>query len=246
MITNNIKMAIIVKGSNIREYVSPMNFQTYVEGRDGSEFEIELSNDSNRDIEAIVSVDGLSIIDGKPAGSKSMGYIISAKSSVKIPGWKLQGNSSAAKFVFSGKQGGSYAEQSGQGRSNLGVIGLMAFSRKIPMANFSNASYKNLYPKGVRGFGVSASASSGSSSNNMLMGFADEPALGTGFGEETKFETKSDTFERDDMVAMMELFYTDRQGLKRVGIDVAAMHSTRPSAFPADSSVGCIPPQNWR
>jgi hypothetical protein len=90
-----------------------MDLQTYVEGRDGSEFEIEFVNNNAHDVEAILSVDGLSVTDGKPAGSDSTGYMVPARGRVRIPGWTLD-SKQVANFFFAGAKGGSYAEQSGQ------------------------------------------------------------------------------------------------------------------------------------
>jgi hypothetical protein len=126
---NNIEINVLVKGRKAKEFQSPMDFQTYIEGRDGSEFEIELVNNHSTDVEAILSVDGLSVTDGKPAGSKSPGYMVKARSQITIPGWTLD-TGTVAKFFFAGSKGGSYAEQSGQDSRNKGVIGAKVFARK--------------------------------------------------------------------------------------------------------------------
>lgn len=126
---NNCEINIIVKGRKVTEYQSPMDFQTYVEGRDGSEFEIEFVNNNPFDVEAILSVDGLSVTDGKPAGSDSSGYMVPAGKRLKVPGWTLN-KDKVANFFFAGAKGGSYAEQSGQDDRNKGVIGAKVYARK--------------------------------------------------------------------------------------------------------------------
>jgi hypothetical protein len=123
---NNIEINVLIKGKPITEY--PHNGQVYVEGRPGSEFEIEVFNHNPHRVEAVVSVDGLSIIDGKDAGPQSSGYLLNAHERVVIPGWKLNDQQVAA-FIFTDKSRG-YASQMGKSR-NTGVIGLLAYGEKV-------------------------------------------------------------------------------------------------------------------
>lgn len=101
---------------------------TYVEGRAKSEYKLQLKNNTSADAEFIVSIDGLSIIDGKPAGKNSTGYIVKAWQTSVIDGWLVDKNT-AAKFVF-GSKGSSYAASIGQDTDNTGVIGLQVFAKK--------------------------------------------------------------------------------------------------------------------
>ena len=148
MILNQVEMTVHVKGRPITEYNH--RGQTFVEGRDGSEYEIEIRNRTAGRIEAVLSVDGLSVIDGKPAGASSSGYMIDAGQTVLIPGWKLD-DSTVAKFAFAGK-GESYAtKMTGDSRNN-GVIGVMAFSEKYvaPKNYYGSArSYGPVYASGA-------------------------------------------------------------------------------------------------
>lgn len=123
---NNISLRVLVKSRAIKEHVSPLDLQTYIEGREGSEFELEIRNDNAFDVEVIMSIDGLSITDGKPAGANSRGYIIGANKTSVIPGWKVDGQT-AAKFTFSGAKGSSYVEQIGGDSLNKGVIGIKVY-----------------------------------------------------------------------------------------------------------------------
>jgi len=82
-----------------------------------------------------VSVDGLSINDGKPAGIDSTGYIVDAFGTVEVPGWSVD-LYRAASFEF-GASRGSYAASVGE-PDNIGVIGLMVFTEKC--------NYENKFP----------------------------------------------------------------------------------------------------
>lgn len=137
---NNVEFLIYIKGQKPAiEYTSPRDFQTYIEGRDGSEFEIEVVNNNLFRIEAVVSVDGLSVLTGKIAGADSHGYVVEARGRVRIPGWVVN-SGKAAKFEFSGRKDGSYVEQSTGEPTNKGVIGLMVFEESRPnYAGINNA-----------------------------------------------------------------------------------------------------------
>jgi hypothetical protein len=124
---NNTEVRLLIKGKPIAEYAH--NGNVFVEGREGSEFEIEIINRNGFRIEAVLSVDGLSITDGKLASQSSSGYLVDANSTVCIPGWKLS-DEQVASFFFSGKKQ-SYATQSTGSGNNNGVIGAMIFAEKF-------------------------------------------------------------------------------------------------------------------
>ena len=90
----------------------------------GAEYEIRVSNRGSRRIEAVISVDGLSVVNGRPASERSTGYIVEAHGQVVIKGWRRDRDTVAA-FTFTEREN-SYAARMGN-RENLGVIGLMAF-----------------------------------------------------------------------------------------------------------------------
>lgn len=262
MLHNNVSMAIIINGSRdhtAREYISPINRQYYVEGREGSNFTIRIHNKNNFRVLAIPSVDGLSVLDGKPAGEQSPGYVLAAREILDIPGWMVDGNT-AAKFFFAGlKANGedeSYAAQSGQSTANKGIIGLKVFAEKVTNPHYSlPLRSAGIFASGVdmaagstlscstARRGMTASASASTASMNACLAAA--PALGTGFGEAQEFNTSKTNFDRGDLLAMIVIYYDDKRGLKKMGIDVDQPIASSPSAFPADE-VGCNPPSGWQ
>ena len=123
---NQFEIRVLVKGRPITEYYH--NGQMFVEGRDGSNFEIEFKNLTAGRVEAVLAVDGLSVIDGKDAGPASPGYVVEANGTLRIPGWKLT-DEQVAQFVFAGKKN-SYASQSTGSARNAGVLGAMVFAEK--------------------------------------------------------------------------------------------------------------------
>lgn len=269
---NNCEINILINGRKASEYQSPMDFQNYIEGRDGSDFEIEIVNNNGVDVEAILSIDGLSVTDGKAAGIQSSGYLVRANSRFTVPGWMVDGEK-AARFRFSGSKGGSYVEQSGGDATNKGVVGAKIFARKnrpvfVPSNNttmmrgfgvskgitsdpyssgisFADSSYTMNCGSAAGGLTVNSELNASLTASAASLDFSPvEQTLGTEFGAATDFKTTEVDFERGDILAMMVLYYDDSKGLKQRGIDVKASRN-RPSPFPADEPKGCTPPAGW-
>ena len=98
-IVADYSLAVLVHGNAVKTY--DHGGKTYVEGRRGSEFSIQLRNNTNNQVEAVVSVDGKSVNSGEAAAYATRGYVLDAHSTVTIPGWRLN-NQEVAKFGFNG------------------------------------------------------------------------------------------------------------------------------------------------
>jgi hypothetical protein len=99
-------------------------------GQPDARYSLAIANDTGSAFEIVASVDGLDVIDGRPASFSKRGYIVDPFSSVVIDGWRTSEDTVAA-FRFSSIDD-SYAERMGDGR-NVGVIGA-AFFREAPRA----------------------------------------------------------------------------------------------------------------
>jgi len=102
--------------------------RTYVLGELGQRYQLHIVNPTGSRIEAVVSVDGLDAVDGKPASTDKRGYVVPAYGDVTIDGWRTSFDTVAA-FRFS-SVGESYAARTDHDR-NVGVIGA-AFFRERP------------------------------------------------------------------------------------------------------------------
>lgn len=119
---------VLVNGSRCKQYNH--NGRLYIEAKQGSEYVIEVKNNSWPRILAVCSVDGLDILNGKPAVEDAPGYVISGYCSSKFDGFRLS-NDKVAKFVFDYKNT-SYAASKGDGSErNVGVIGARLFTEKV-------------------------------------------------------------------------------------------------------------------
>lgn len=120
------EVEVLVRGRPVKVFKHKGDH--FIEGRKGSVFELKITNNTWDRIEVVASVDGLSVINGEECGPDSEGYVVPARGSVIIPGWKLP-DDKAAQFVFEDKRDG-YSNQVGKGTTNVGVIGVMVFEEK--------------------------------------------------------------------------------------------------------------------
>ncbi len=100
----------------------------YVTGIGGNRYSIVIRNHSPGRVEAVVSVDGLDVIDGKPAAFTKRGYLIDAYGDLEIDGFRTS-TSEVAAFRF-GSVGQSYAARKHGNTRNVGVIGVAVFHER--------------------------------------------------------------------------------------------------------------------
>jgi hypothetical protein len=99
----------------------------YVTGRHGDRYVIEVRNHTDQRFEAVATVDGLDVIDGRPGSLAKRGYLIAPHSSLEIEGFRRSLHE-VAEFQF-GSVSNSYAARTGSDR-NVGVIGVALFDER--------------------------------------------------------------------------------------------------------------------
>jgi hypothetical protein len=120
------ELELLVDGTPARAYLH--QGETWVLGRLGERYTLRVHNRSDRRIEAVVSVDGRDVVDGKPAEfRRKRGYLVEAWGTVDIDGWRVSQREAAA-FRFS-RVADSYAARTGSAR-NVGVIGVAVFPER--------------------------------------------------------------------------------------------------------------------
>ena len=96
-------------------------------GNDGARYRIVVRNGTTARFEIVASVDGLDVIDGKPADPNRRGYIVDPHDVLVIDGFRTSDDAVAA-FRF-GAVAESYAAQT-SGDRNVGVVGLAIFAER--------------------------------------------------------------------------------------------------------------------
>lgn len=103
------------------------NGRFYILGQVGQRYSIRVRNPTSSRVEAVISVDGLDVIDGETATVTKRGYIVAPYSDIKVDGFRVSDDQVAA-FRFS-SVGASYAGRKGQAR-NVGVVGVALFAER--------------------------------------------------------------------------------------------------------------------
>lgn len=98
----------------------------FVIGEQGRRYSIVLRNETDYRLEAVVSVDGLDVMDGRAASLSKRGYILRPRQRIVIDGWRRSMDVVAA-FRFSSVSD-SYAERKHGDSRNVGVIGVALFN----------------------------------------------------------------------------------------------------------------------
>ncbi len=101
--------------------------RTYVVGQSGERYTIVLTNHTGHRFEAVATVDGLDVINGKTGTLQNRGYVLMPFATLEIDGFR-QSTDAVAAFRFAAVAD-SYAAQTGSAR-NVGVIGVAFFAER--------------------------------------------------------------------------------------------------------------------
>ncbi len=101
--------------------------RTLIVGQAGARYNLVVENKTGGRFEIVASVDGLDVIDGRPADLAKRGYILEPYGSLVIDGFR-RSDSTVAAFRF-GRVSSSYAART-SGDRNVGVIGVAVFAER--------------------------------------------------------------------------------------------------------------------
>jgi hypothetical protein len=202
-----VSMDVLVDGTPMRTIHH--EGKTYLPApRWGVEYAIRVTNHGPRRIAAMVSVDGLSVINGKPASEHQPGYVVAPYSQMVIKGWRTSMDSVAA-FSFE-ERDHSYASRVGR-PENIGVIGLIAVEEQgdlLPMLEKRDSAAPH---SGLRA--------------------ADVGGTGTGYGRDIDSRIYYVPFVRSNNQRTITMYYDTVAALRRAGVPV---DGPWPSPFPGD------------
>jgi hypothetical protein len=146
------ELEVLVDGVPARTYQH--QGETHILGEQGNRYILRVHNRSNQRIEAVVTVDGLDVMDGQAGDFVKRGYLVPAHGSVDIDGWRLNVREAAA-FRFAAIVD-SYAAKTGRPR-NIGVIGVGVF----PERRVYSAPLQPIVPQPSPGYEDRAADSAG-------------------------------------------------------------------------------------
>ncbi|HEX5661753.1 MAG TPA: hypothetical protein VFX59_31395 [Polyangiales bacterium] len=256
------ELEVLVNGEPVRTFAH--RGQTYVLGQEGDRYVLRIHNRSARRIEAVVTVDGLDVIDGEQGDfATKRGYLVPAYGSVDIEGWRVS-NEQAAAFRFA-PIGESYAAKTGRAR-NVGVIGMAVFPERVIERPRPRpvAPVPYYYERESRAAGSADKSAQVAPAAPAAEEARDDAApakgsvrrersgLGTEYGEALYSQIEHVSFTRANATRPAVLLgarYNDRRGLITLGIDVDAGSDValRESASPFPASGHYArPPRDWR
>lgn len=132
---------ILVNGNRCKLYYH--EGKTYIEAKQGSEYEIEIKNNHCDRIESVCSVDGLDVLTGKTANENNNGYVVDGYHPLRIKGFRYSDEAVGA-FKFELKDGSYAAIKGKKSKRNCGVIGVRIFGeKKLPVISIPTVWIQN-------------------------------------------------------------------------------------------------------
>lgn len=123
-----VDVSVLAGGQNQALTVYRHGGRAYVAGASGEPYRLLLTNRSSERIMAVVSVDGINVLDGKTAAYNQMGYVLEPYQTATIDGWR-KSYDHVARFEFANLPN-SYAGQTGR-PGQVGVIGVAVFQERF-------------------------------------------------------------------------------------------------------------------
>jgi hypothetical protein len=262
MFVNGFELSVEVNGSRIPEYGH--KGLTYVAGRKGHYYQIKFRNNRPERVLVVPSVDGLSTVEGQPAHGNSSGYVVQGYSSLTVRGWRTS-MTEVRQFEFTDRSG-SYAGKT-QGQQNCGVIGVLVYAEQPPAPvlvtpvlpydwpTAKPSIFKEYTTCASQGLTASLEETLGTPVERCLTSSKHTPAqafnaccsapdfnLGTGYGSAATDCVTQAYFQRGLVLATLEIFYSDREGLLKDGIQVDKTPVLAAPAHPQAFGGFCKPP----
>ena len=194
--------------------------RAYVVGRPGNEYQVIVKNRIGEDLLAVVSVDGLNVMNGEAANPRQAGYIVSPWARMDIAGWRKSMEEVAA-FYFT-ELGDSYAGRTGR-PENVGVIGVALFQRKPAPPPYRERSESSR-----------DSTNEARAQNKTLQAPAANAPLGTGHGRREESRVQWQQFERstETPVETIAIYYDSYRNLVAQGVLQQPVARRDPNPFP--------------
>jgi hypothetical protein len=243
------KVRILVGGSPIKQY-HDREGRLWVEARYGTKYEIEVKNETWKRALAVVSVDGLNVINAKHENpEQSTGYVIHPYGNVRVRGWRTSSDT-VKEFYFTAQED-SYSKKLGADVSNTGVIGTVIYE-ELPTYTYTYTTtptwpnnttpwnpnpwygvYNMSTDEGIHIKGMSNTG--GMMSSSAPLTTDSSPVLrraATGSGETREDHSHKVSFGTKVFAAAITIYYDTLEGLRNRGIYLTDWDSELPKPFP--------------
>ncbi len=121
-----VEWGISSRGGMLPTFKDYSTNRRFVTGTQGANYRVNIKNRHHSPLEIVTSVDGLDVMDGRPASYAKRGYIVDPGKTLTIEGFRNSQNS-IARFQFSSISD-SYSARTGSDTRNVGVIGIAVFT----------------------------------------------------------------------------------------------------------------------
>lgn len=207
--------------------------QPYVVGKPGAEYKVTIRNQRGEDLLAVVSVDGVNVVNGQTASPDQGGYVMSPWRTLDIQGWRKSLRQTAS-FYFT-SLGDSYAGRTGR-PDDVGVIGVALFQR----ARHTITTPLAIDPPHRREKSEASASDNAAEASKQLKrhapGAAAAPSapLGTGHGREETSHARLTEFERATRhpAEVIAIRYDSRANLVAMGVIPPTYGRRDPNPFP--------------
>lgn len=206
------EVEILVGGQPVQEYLA--RGTAYIEAHKGREYDVRLTNRTDRRIAVALAIDGLNSIDAKHADPRRASkWVLGPFESTTISGWQTSAGT-ARRFFFTSEEN-SYGEWLGQ-TANLGVIEAVVFRERLPELILELGAGKAPAPSGRADRRARPSAEAAPQSADQSD--ADDLAA-TGIGREIDHRVRRVQLDLEDSpAAHIRLRYEYRQQLVHLGV----------------------------
>jgi hypothetical protein len=235
----------------------------WVAGTPGAKYSIAVANAAGSRMMAVMSVDGVNVLNGQTAGVDQSGYVFNPFQRYEVTGWR-KSNQEVAAFEFVASPS-SYAERTGR-PANVGVIGVALFNERVyqpPVViappyryrgDSGGAESRKSAPSASASAPAQSAADSATESGAMAKRAEASPALreklGTGHGERESSVVSHTSFERAQTAPneTISIRYDSRENLVAMGVIPRPRHPGHrsPNAFPESLGFVPDPPRYWR
>lgn len=267
---NSFDVNVLVNGNRCKFYHH--QGRTYIQANHGSEYELEIKNNTWSRILCLSSVDGLNVLTGQTAREDDAGYVIPAYSPLRIKGFRYS-NDEVAAFKFTDKHN-SYAQSQGgnEAAQNCGVIGFKLYNEIVRTPIKVDIHWNNptggLYGPGRFGYtteNINTCCGGNTTSNTIhtsccnpegtygstkgTYNAAADSALrsfdmGSTWGQKVDSTVVETDFERGSLTFSLDIYYASRKALIDMGVPInVGPQVSFPQSFPGKYAT---PPSGWR